>query len=222
MHVNIEDKIDVGGKLVTADAMSMQKDIIDKIRKKDGYFLIELKSNQRALRYGVEDRIKYVAPRFTYTEDPELGHGRIEKRTYKVYDGLELIADKDKWGSNLTVVEFIALSTKKSTGTDTAETRLYVSNLPVETPDIGKAIRNHWSIESMHWGLDSNLLQDTIRRKSTKGARNLDTLQRIVFSLFSIWKGHRKKRSDKAKGLAQLMRYVSSSITKLLHFLYQK
>ena len=216
------DKIDVAGKLVTADAMSMQKDIIDKIRKKDGYFLIELKANQRALRYGVEDRIRQAAPRFSYTEGPELGHGRIEKRTYNVYDGLVLLADKDKWGGNLTVVEFVAHTTRKSTGTETTETRLYVSNLPVDTPFIGKAVRNHWSIESMHWGLDSNLLQDSIKRKFPMAARNLDTLQRIVYSLFSIWRGRRKKLSDKAKGLAELMRNVSVSFTRLLHFLSQK
>lgn len=216
------DKLDMAGKLVTADAMLMQKDIIDKIRGKDGYFLIELKANQRSLRYGVEDRIKHVVPLFTYAEGPELGHGRIETRTYNVYDGLELIADKDKWGSNLTVVEFISHCTKKSTGAETFETRLYISNLPIYTPWIGQAVRIHWSIESMHWGLDFNLKQDDIKRKSAKAARNLDTMQRIVYSLFSIWKCRRKKRSDKTKGLAELMRHVSSSITKLLHFLSQK
>lgn len=216
------DKIDITGKLVTADAMSMQKDIIDKIREKHGYFLIELKANQRALRYGVEDRIRQAVPLFTYTEGPELGHGRIERRTYNVYDGLELITDRDKWGGNLTVVEFVSRSTKKSTGTETSETRLYVSNLPADTPWIGNAIRSHWSIESMHWGLDFNLLQDSIRRKTSKAARNLDTLQRVVYSLFSVWRGRRKKLSDKAKGMAELMRYVSTSITKLLRFLSQK
>jgi len=60
------DKIDIKGKLATADAMSMQKDIIEKIRDKGGTFLIELKANQRALQYVMEDRIKEHAPRFTY------------------------------------------------------------------------------------------------------------------------------------------------------------
>jgi len=40
--------------------------------------------------------------------------------------------------------------------------------------------------------------------------------------VFSIWKGLRKKRSDKKKGVAELMRHVSMSFTKLLHFLDQK
>lgn len=216
------DKIDIEGKLVTADAMSMQKDIIDKIREKRGHFLIELKANQRSLRYGVEDRIKGCAPVFTYSDGPELGHGRIETRTYNVYDGLELIADKDKWGGSLTVVEFASHSTKKSTGAETTETRLYVSSLPVDTPWIGSAVRTHWSIESMHWGLDYDFQQDDIKRKYSEAARNLDTIQRLVFSIFYIWKGRRKKRSDKSKGIAALMRGVSVSFTKLLRFLSQK
>lgn len=216
------DKIDLEGKLVTADAMSMQKDIIDKIRERGGHFIIELKANQRSLRYGVEDKIKQCTPMFTYSEGPELGHGRIETRTYNVYDGLELIADKDKWGGDLTVVEFISNCVKKSTGEETAETRLYVSSLPVDTPWIGSAVRTHWSIESMHWGLDVNLQQDNVKRKYSKAARNLDSIQRIVLSLFSIWRGRRKKRSDKAKGNAALMRGVSQSLTKLMRFLSQK
>lgn len=78
------DKIYIAGRLVTADAMSMQRDIIDRIRKKDGYFLIELKANQRTLRYGVEDRIKYVASLFSQTEGPESDteESRYELITY--------------------------------------------------------------------------------------------------------------------------------------------
>ena len=136
----------------------------------------------------MEDKIKYTAPLFTYIEDPELGHGRIEQRTYNVYDGLDLIADKDKWGSNLTVVEFVSNTTNKSTGTETTETRMYVSNLPVDTPWIGKAVRKTLVYREYAPGLDLNLLQDCIKRKSTKAARNLDTIHRIVYSLFSIWK----------------------------------
>ena len=74
----------------------------------------------------------------------------------------------------------------------------------------------------MHWGLDVNLSQDKVKRKSAKAARNLDTIQRMVYSVFSIWKGLRKKRSDKRKGVAELMRHVSMSFTRLMRFLYQK
>ena len=122
----------------------------------------------------------------------------------------------------MTIIEYEADSVRKSTGAHTSEKRLYVSSLPTDTPALGAYVRDHWSIESLHWGLDVNLLQDRIKRKSPKAARNLDTIQRIVHSVFSIWKGLRKKRSDKRKGMAELMRHVSMSFTRLLRFLSQK
>ena len=70
--------------------------------------------------------------------------------------------------------------------------------------------------------LGCNLRQDRIKRKSARAARNLDTIQRIVHSLFSIWKGLRKKRNDKKKGMAELLREVSMGFTRLLRFLRQK
>lgn len=216
------DKIDISGKIVTADAMFMQKDIIDKIREKGGDFLIELKANQPSLRYGVEDRLKLHVPLFSYTEGPEPGHGRIGTSTYSIYDGLEIIADKEKWGGSMSIIEYEAHTVRKSTGAHTQEKRLYVTGLPTDTPRPGSIVRRHWFIESMHWGLDVNMLQDKVKRKSVRAARNPDTIQRIVYSVFSIWKGLRKKLSDKKKGMAELMRHVSFSFTRLMNFLSQK
>lgn len=216
------DKIDIAGKTVTADAMSMQKEIIDKIRENGGDFLIELKANQRSLFYGVENQLKGLSPVYGYTEGPELGHGRIETRTYRVFDGAEAIADKEKWGGSLTVIEFESDTIKKSTGRRTTEKRLYVSSLPAGTKRLGSLVRSHWAIESMHWSLDTNLRQDRTKRKRPKAARNLDTIQRIVHSVFSIWRRLRKKKSDKNLGMAELMRRVSWNFTELLRFLRQK
>ncbi len=58
----LPDKIELSGKIVTADAMALQKNIIDIIRSRGGDFLIELKANQRSLRYGVEDSLKTLTP----------------------------------------------------------------------------------------------------------------------------------------------------------------
>lgn len=217
------DRLNFAGKTVTADAMSMQKKIVDTIRNKNGDFLIELKANQRSLRYGIEDKVRHRVPVCTITDGPSLEHGRIETRTYRIFDGLDMIADKEKWGGgNLTVVEFQSETIRKSTGMHTTERRLYVSSHPVTNPFLGDMVRHHWSIESMHWNLDRNFRQDRIKRKTPRAARNLDTLQRVALSLFSIWRGCRKKLSDKKKGVAALMRGISVSFTKLIRFLSQK
>ncbi len=122
----------------------------------------------------------------------------------------------------MTIIEYKSLAIKKSTGACASERRMYVSSLPTDTPRPGAIVRSHWSIESMHWGLDVNLLQDKAKRKSAKAARNLDTIQRIVYTVFSVWKGLRKKKADKKKGLAELMRHISMSFARLIRFLGQK
>ena len=122
----------------------------------------------------------------------------------------------------MTIVEYEADTVRKSSGGRTSGKRLYVSRLPTDTPVLAHFIRSHWSIESMHRGPDVNLMQDGIRRKYPGAARNLDTIQRIVFSIFSIWKRLRKKHSDKNKGVAELMRYISMCFPKLLRLLSQK
>jgi hypothetical protein len=74
----------------------------------------------------------------------------------------------------------------------------------------------------MHWNLDRNLRQDSIKRKAERAARNLDTIQRMVLALIDFWKNRRKKISDKKKGTAQIIRELSVSFTNVLHFLAQK
>lgn len=97
-----------------------------------------------------------------------------------------------------------------------------MTGLRADASHLGAIVRRHWSIESMHWSLDCNFMQDRIKRKSPRAARNLDTLQRIVHGIFSIWRGRRKKLADKKKGNAELMRRVSLSFTRLMAFLKQK
>ena len=67
----------------------------------------------------------------------------------------EIIADKQKWGGNMTIIEYEADTVKKSIGAHTSEKRLYVTSLPAETPFMGSVIRNYWSIESMLRGCTS-------------------------------------------------------------------
>lgn len=81
------DKLGVLGCVATADTMSCQKAIIDKIGDKGDDFVIKLKVNQRSLCYELEDSIKIAAPTDIYKEGPYLEHGRIESRLYRIYRG---------------------------------------------------------------------------------------------------------------------------------------
>lgn len=219
---NLLDKIEVSGNIITADAMYFQKAIINKIRQKGGDYIIELKANQKSLRYGIEDSIKTASPIDTYKEGPVLEHGRIETRTCKIYTGKEHIKDRDKWNEDFSVIEILTSTEKKSDGSFASEQRLYLSNMKGSAELFNKITRLHWSIESLHWSLDRNLLQDKIKRKTEQAARNLDTIQRIVLNIIAIWKNRRKKVADKQKGVAEILRELSMNFTKTLQFLNQK
>lgn len=122
----------------------------------------------------------------------------------------------------MTIVEYESDVVNKSTGKCTVEKHLYVTSLPMHTPRLGDIVRKHWSIESMHWGLDVNLLQDKTKRRTSKAARNLDTIHRIIYTVFSIWRRLRKNKTDRRKGMAEIMRHLSASFTKLINFLCPK
>ena len=216
------DKIDVSGNIVTADAMFFQKTIIDKIREKGGDFLIELKANQRTLRYGIEDKVEVTEPVDVYSEGPFLEHGRIETRVCRVFRGEDLIADREKWNGDLTVIEIRTDTERKSNGQKSSERRFYVTSFNGSAKRLDTIARKHWAIETMHWDLDRNLRQDFIKRKSARAARNLDTIQRLVLSILSIWKGKRRKLSDKAKGTAELIGELSMNFTAIMRMLAQK
>ncbi len=109
------------------------------------------------MRYGIEDKIKQIEPEQVYTEGTTLAHGRITSRTCRIYRGEELIVDKEKWQGKPTVVEVLTETTVKSTGQHVSEQRLYVSGLDCDAKKLNEMTRRHWSIESLHWSLDSNL-----------------------------------------------------------------
>lgn len=202
--------------------MFFQKSIIDKIRARGGDFLIELKANQRTLRYGIEDNVELAEPVDVYSEGPCLEHGRIETRVCRIFRGEELIADREKWRGNLTVIEIRTATERKSDGQKSSERRFYVLSLHGSARRLGTIARIHWAIENMHRDLDRNLRQDFIRRKSARAARNLDIIQRIVLSILSIWKGKRRKASDKRKGTAELIGELSMNFTGMMRMLAQK
>lgn len=183
------------------------------IRSNGGDFLIELRANQRSLRYGVEDSLKTITPVYSYTIGHDLRHDRIETRTYRIYDGLDIIADKEKWSGNMTIVKYMADTVRKPTGEHTAGKQLHVSSM-----------RTHPIPQRL-------CAQPLVHRECALGTgrqpvagqnKTKDTIKSLVYSVFSIWKGLRKKKSDKRKGIAELMRHVSMSFTKLLRFLNQK
>lgn len=94
--------LDISGCIVTADAMSCQRDITKKIVDREGDYVLRLKENQPTLyeyaqtyfRDALENQKWY--PEMTSCETIDKEHGRIEKRTYYLssdLSGLDIAKD---------------------------------------------------------------------------------------------------------------------------------
>ena len=64
--------------------------------------------------------------------------------------------DPTKWSCVLRIIEVIVKTTDKRPNKETADRRLYISNLDVPADVIGFIIRQYWRIEINHWQLDRN------------------------------------------------------------------
>lgn len=216
------DKIDVKDKVVTSDAMLCQKEILDKVTANGGHFLVEVKANQKALKWGVEDSMMSAVPTDVYIEDATLRHGRIESRACRKYKGEDLYVDEKKWGKKLSFIKVETSTIHKRSKEQTSESRIYMTDMNLSAKMLNYIAREHWRIESFHWSLDTNLKQDSIRRKLVKSARNLDTFQRLALSILSIWRNCRRKKSDKTQGDAKLIDRARNEFSFLMDLLSLK
>lgn len=85
------------GDIVTADAMSCRKKIVEKIIDKKADYTIGLKQNQPALYNNAEDYFKEFSADIPSKTTIEKGHGRIEKRKYQLLTDLSWLEQKDEW-----------------------------------------------------------------------------------------------------------------------------
>lgn len=191
------------GCIVSIDAMGCQKNIAEKIVDQGGDYVLAVKGNQpAALAYvaaGFEEMAlknwEGVAYAELVTEDE--GHGRLERRTYRVMPVLRrgALADWPGVSSAVMVDRYRDDGQKRS-----HERHYYISTL---LPDVDKhaaVIRGQWSIENeLHWALDVQFNQDRSRIRKDHAPENFTILNHIALNLLRSEKS--KKVGVKAKRL---------------------
>ena len=177
------DLIDVKGEIVTADAMSCQKKIVEKIVEKKADYTISLKQNQPALYQDTEDYFHKFAEEIPSKITYDKGHGRIEKRVYRLLTDTSWLEQKNEWrGLN-------ALGMVKSVVTEKGETheftRYFITSL-TNIDEFADSVRKHWSIENqLHWCLDVIFREDDSRARKDHSPLNLNVLRKTALNLVS-------------------------------------
>lgn len=200
--------LDLAGCIVTLDAMGTQKMIAAQIQAAKADYILSLKANHPTLLTQVRgwfEAQRQAAQLPPSTESKlESGHHRIETRRVWCFPLISLppLHEGEQWKGlqTIVVVERIRHLWNKTTH----EVQFYLSSLPADSPRIGAAIRQHWSIEnSQHWVLDVTFGEDACRVRCVHAPHNLAVLRR--FALNALRRESTSKRSLKQKSKQSAM-----------------
>lgn len=181
-------QLELKGAIVTIDAMGCQRAIAEQITAQKGDYVLALKGNQTSLNDAVRDYFMaakaddFQGVDFTYHEQLNTGHGRIEQRRCWACADLSTLPETKPWAglSSIIMVE----SERHVDDKVTTEQRFFISSLKSNADKIAPAIRAHWEIENgCHWVLDVTFGEDNSRIRRGHGAHNFSTLRQMALSV---------------------------------------
>lgn len=169
--------------IITADSMSCQKKIVQKIVKGEGDYCIALKENQPCLYKDAEDFFAEFSKESDWTETSEKGHGRIEKREYFLTTDIDWLKQHSEW-ENLNAIGMVR--SKVTEGEKESDyVRYYITSL-TDIHEFAYAVRKHWSVENqLHWCLDVIFREDAARARKNNSPLNMNVLRKTALSLLN-------------------------------------
>jgi predicted transposase YbfD/YdcC len=207
--------LELGGCIVTLDAMGCQKKIAKEIIEADADYVLALKGNQETVHEEVKSFLDATleerqAPRpvgaklcpaaagLASWETVEKDHGRLEIRRYYQSQHLGWFADVAKW-EGLKSVGMVE-SVREVGAKTTVERRYYLSSLALNIETFARAVRSHWGVENkVHWVMDVCFREDQSRARAGYAAENLATLRRLALNMLK--RERTKKRGIHGKQL---------------------
>ena len=197
------EKIRIKGQVVTIDAMGTQKEIAEKIRKKKGDYVLALKENQKTLYEDVrlffcdEQEKEQLKQRGTYCKTIENAHGQTEIREYYQTERIGWLSQKKEWEG----LKSIGMEEKtiQRDGKEKKEYRYYISSLKEDEELFSRAVRGHWSVESMHWHLDVTFKEAANTTLDKQAAENLNIIRKWCISILKMVEIFRPNLSMKKK-----------------------
>lgn len=175
------DSLNVSGSIVTADAMSCQKNIVQKIQDGKADYVIGLKGNQPTLLEEVSLYFRDFSEELPYLVTRDKGHGRIEKREYRLLTDLSWLPERSEWAGLKGVGSVCSTVTRN--GISSTDTRFFLTSL-TNIERFSYAVRKHWSIENqLHWSLDVVFDEDASRARKDMSPLNLNILRKTALAL---------------------------------------
>jgi len=138
---------------------------------------MQLKGNQGDIQadmraFVADQDIEYIDEYTSVDGD----HGRVEARSYRVYDVPDCLTETHQWPH---LGAFVHVVSKRTAGqTARHSERLYLLSKWVTAQAAATLIRGHWEIEnSLHWSLDVAMNDDQHRAREDKAPANFAALR---------------------------------------------
>lgn len=196
------DQLHLKGNTITGDGNFCIKDILSRIVKKGGNYVMTLKRNNPIL-YGLTERaFEEQSNSAALFQTQDKGHGREEMRTYQSLKIDELFADK-KFAEYSGLSQLIKVERNRNeirTNKVSNEIHYYITNSEKGITYLAQAIRNHWSVENnLHWVLDVEFKEDASRKRTGNQVTNFSLIRKITINLINQNRG---RKSIKAMRMA--------------------
>lgn len=197
------DKLQIKGNIITIDAMGTQTAIAEKIKNKRADYVLALKGNQKNLYEDVkeyfdnEELRRKIEKTDAYKKTMEKAHNQIEIREYYQTEDIKWLSQKKEWKG----LKSIAMERKtiEKNGEKRYEYRYFISSMKADIETLGRAVRGHWSVESMHWHLDVTFREDANTTIDKMAAQNHNIIRKWCLSILKMIELMDKKLSLKKK-----------------------
>jgi predicted transposase YbfD/YdcC len=207
--------LEIGGRIITADAMHCQRETCKAIIKGGGDYVLQVKKNQpelyEVIRSVMDRDIQEEPEALEMAESYDVCHGRKEHRICYL-ERVDWLDGKESWeGLNLFIAVDRIVEEKDEVRT---ERSYYISSLLGTAQHHLQIVREHWKIESMHWMLDVTFHEDACRSQDAVLQMNLNLLRKMALALHKNYlavleaSGSRKKET---RSLKQNMKRCSMS-----------
>jgi predicted transposase YbfD/YdcC len=192
--------MDIGGLVITADAMHTQRDTAEFITSRHGDYVFTVKLNQPGLRRSLASLPWQHVPAHRSTER---SHGRTATRTIKAVEA----PDRLGFPGARQVLQLRRTVTRAGKRTVEVVYLICSRSMTQATPaKVAGWIRGHWAIEDrLHYVRDVTYDEDRSRVRTGTGAEAMAALRNLAISLLRLagW-----------NNIAQATRHTSRDVTR--------
>ena len=177
------DRLDLAGKVVTADALHTVKATARRIHERGGEFVLPVKENRRVL-FDALDALPWGQAPIAHTAT-DRGHGRITTRTIQVLPAPDNLPFPHV--SQVFLIERYVTGLRGEPISAVAALGIASPKAEQASPaDLARYVREQWTIESLHWLRDTLYQEDKSQARTRSGPRAMAALRNLAIGALRL------------------------------------